>query len=66
MAKRKLKDKLIDREDIVDTLVKVRGSVNAYVSNYGDIYIDFGNNKFLKKKQAIVRKLCFVGLVVFS
>ena len=63
MAKRKLTDKLIDRELILDDLVKIKNSVNAYVSNKGDIDVDFGNNKFLKKKQVTVYGYKYCGIL---
>jgi len=63
MAKRKLKEKLINKEDIHDEIRHIEGSVNAYVSTSGDIYIDYGNNKFYKKRQSTVYGYKYCGIL---
>jgi hypothetical protein len=63
MAKRNLSNKLINKEEIKDEIRFIEGSENAYISNMGDIYIDYGNNKFLKKRQNIVHGYCYCGVL---
>lgn len=50
MAKRLLKNKLIRREDISKTLEKIKSSRADYVTEDGEVYSDYGNGMFLKKK----------------
>ena len=63
MAKRNLEDKLIKREDITDEIKPIKNSVNAYVSTQGDIYVDYGNGKFYKKRLHIVYGYCYCGIL---
>ena len=51
MAARNLKDKLIDRSDIIEQLTLIEGSETDYITPSGEIYKDYGNNKFFHKAQ---------------
>lgn len=51
MAKRKLEDKLIDKEDIQEELRLILGSETDYITPSGEIYKDYGNGKFFHKAQ---------------
>lgn len=51
MAARKLKDKLIDRSEITEELKLIKGSQTDYITPSGEIYKDYGNNKFFHKAQ---------------
>ena len=51
MAKRKLTNKLIDKNDINEVLTLIKGSKTDYITPSGEIYKDYGNNKFLHKSQ---------------
>ena len=51
MAKRKLENKLIDRKLITEELRLIIGSDTDYITPTGQIYKDYGNNKFFHKKQ---------------
>lgn len=51
MAKRTFKDKLIDKTDIKEELRLIKGSVTDYITPSGEIYKDYGNNKFFHKAQ---------------
>lgn len=44
MAKRKLKDKLVDRRTISEELCKIAQSVNAFITPSGAVYFDYGND----------------------
>ena len=50
MAKRILKDRLIKKEDIGKELGKIQCSDVDYVTKDGEVYCDYGNNMFLKKR----------------
>lgn len=49
MARRKLEDRLIDREDITEEIRLIKGSDTDYISPAGNIYKDYNNGKFFKK-----------------
>lgn len=51
MAARKLTDKLIDRSEIIEQLTLIKGSETDYITPSGEIYKDYGNNKFFHKAQ---------------
>ena len=51
MARRKLTEKLIDRSDITEQLTLIKGSETDYITPSGEIYKDYGNNKFFHKAQ---------------
>lgn len=53
MAMRLLKDKLIHRDLIDEELVLIDGSTTDYITSSGNVYKDYGNNMFLKKKTHI-------------
>lgn len=50
MAKRKLLSKLIDKSKIKEELRAIEESDQDFITESGNIYCDYGNNKFLKKK----------------
>ena len=52
MAKRKLKDKLISREDIKEEIRLIKNS-NAYCTPTGKFYADYGENMFYPLKVTI-------------
>ena len=62
MAKRKLIDKLIDKNDINEILTLIKGSETDYITPSGEIYKDYGNNKFLHKAQWINRGYWYSGI----
>ena len=64
MAKRKLKDKLIYKDDIEDEIRPIKNSQNAFVSSVGDVYIDYGCGYFLKKKQNKVYGYKYCGILI--
>lgn len=51
MAKRKLENKLIDKSKIKEELRLIKGSKTDYITPSGEIYKDYGNNKFFHKSQ---------------
>lgn len=51
MARRKLENKLIDRSTIMEQMVLIEGSDTDYITPSGEIYKDYGDNKFLHKAQ---------------
>lgn len=51
MAKRKMSDKLIDKSEIKEELRLIKGSEIDYITPSGEIYKDYGNNKFYHKAQ---------------
>ena len=46
MAKRLLKEKLIDRTEIKEEMRLIKGSLTDYITPSGEIYKDYGNDKF--------------------
>lgn len=63
MAKRKLTDKLIKKDQIKEEMRFIKGSVNAYITPTGKIYIDYGNNLFLLKKQFLSNGYLYCGIL---
>lgn len=53
MAKRKLTDKLIKREDIKEEIKPIIGSETDYISSTGNIYKDYGDGLFYPKRNFI-------------
>lgn len=51
MAQRKMTEKLIDRSEIKEELRLIKGSLTDYITPSGEIYKDYGNNKFYHKAQ---------------
>lgn len=51
MAKRLLKDRLIDKSEIKEEMKLIKDSETDYITPSGEIYKDYGNNKFFHKKQ---------------
>jgi hypothetical protein len=51
MARRKLTEKLIDRSDITEQLTLIKDSETDYITPSGEIYKDYGDNKFFHKAQ---------------
>ncbi len=51
MARRKMTDKLIDKSQIKEELRLIKGSQTDYITPSGEIYKDYGDNKFYHKKQ---------------
>ena len=51
MAARKLTEKLIDKNEITEEMKLIEGSLTDYVTPSGEIYKDYGNNKFFHKAQ---------------
>jgi hypothetical protein len=49
MARRKLENRLIDRDDITEEIRLIEGSDTDYISPAGNVYKDYNNGKFLKK-----------------
>lgn len=53
MARRKMTDKLIKREEIKEEIKLIKGSKTDYISSKGNIYKDYGDNLFYPKKNFI-------------
>ena len=51
MAKRNMTDKLIDKSEIQEELRLIKGSLTDYITPSGEIYKDYGNNRFYHKAQ---------------
>ena len=51
MAARKLTEKLIDKNEITEEMKLIEGSLTDYITPSGEIYKDYGNNKFFHKAQ---------------
>ena len=51
MAARKMTNKLINRADIKEEMKLINGSSTDYITPSGEIYKDYGNNKFFHKAQ---------------
>lgn len=62
MARRKLLDKLIDKSEIKEELKLINGSDTDYITPSGEIYKDYGNNKFFHKKQWINQGYWYCGI----
>ena len=53
MAKRKLANRLIDKNDIEEELVLIKGSATDYITINGNVYTDYGNNKLLLRAKSV-------------
>ena len=53
MARRKMADKLIKKEEIKEEIKLIKGSKTDYISSKGNIYKDYGDNLFYPKKNFI-------------
>lgn len=53
MARRKMTDKLIKKEEIKEEIKLIKGSKTDYISSKGNIYKDYGDNLFYPKKNFI-------------
>ena len=53
MARRKMTDKLIEKEEIKEEIKLIKGSKTDYISSKGNIYKDYGDNLFYPKKNFI-------------
>lgn len=64
MAKRKLYDKLIKKDDIKEELYLVNGSMVDYITRNGNIYCDYGNGMFLKRSITVNNHngYCYVNI----
>ena len=51
MAARKFNNKLIDRSEILEPMKLINGSKTDYITPSGEVYKDYGNNKFFHKSQ---------------
>lgn len=51
MAKRLMNNKLIDKSEIQEEMHLIKGSLTDYITPSGEIYKDYGNNKFFHKAQ---------------
>lgn len=51
MARRKMTEKLIDKSEIQEEMKLIKGSSTDYITPSGEIYKDYGNNKFYHKAQ---------------
>ena len=51
MARRKLTNKLIDKSEIKEEMRLITGSETDYITPSGEVYKDYGNNKFYHKAQ---------------
>ena len=62
MAKRKLTEKLIDKTDITEEMRLIKGSLTDYITPSGEIYKDYGNNKFFHKAQWLNHGYWYCGI----
>ena len=62
MAKRKLTDKLINKQDIQEELKLIKGSLTDYITPSGEIYKDYGNNQFFHKAQWTTHGYWYCGI----
>lgn len=62
MAKRKLTEKLIDKTEIVEEMRLIKGSLTDYITPSGEIYKDYGNNKFFHKAQWLNHGYWYCGI----
>lgn len=51
MAKRNMTEKLVDKSEIKEELRLIKDSLTDYITPSGEIYKDYGNNKFYHKAQ---------------
>ena len=62
MAKRLLKEKLIDKTDIKEEMRLIKGSLTDYITPSGEIYKDYGDNKFFHKAQWLNHGYWYCGI----
>lgn len=62
MAKRKLTEKLIDKTDITEEMRLIKGSLTDYITPSGEIYKDYGDNKFFHKAQWLNHGYWYCGI----
>ena len=62
MAKRKLTEKLIDKTEIVEEMRLIKGSLTDYITPSGEIYKDYGDNKFFHKAQWLNHGYWYCGI----
>lgn len=62
MAKRLLKEKLIDRTEIKEEMRLIKGSLTDYITPSGEIYKDYGNDKFFHKAQWLNHGYWYCGI----
>ena len=62
MARRNMTDKLIDKSEIKEELRLVKGSLTDYITPSGEIYKDYGNNKFYHKAQWTTSGYWYCGI----
>ena len=62
MARRKLTDKLINKQDIQEELRLIKGSLTDYITPSGEIYKDYGNNQFFHKAQWTTHGYWYCGI----
>ena len=62
MAKRLLKEKLIDRTEIKEEMRLIKGSLTDYINPSGEIYKDYGDNKFFHKAQWLNHGYWYCGI----
>lgn len=65
---RRIREKLINRSEINEDIKLINGSLTDYVSPTGNIYKDYGNNLFFKKKTRIndTNGYVYVGVTIES
>lgn len=52
MAKKNYKDKLVKRENITEEMKLIEGSDTDYITPSGQVYKDYGDGFFPKKKHS--------------
>ena len=62
MAARKLEERLIDRSEITEQMTLIKGSKTDYITPSGEIYKDYGNNKFFHKSQQTTQGYQYCGI----
>lgn len=62
MAKRKMTEKLINRDQISEELRLIKGSLTDYITPSGEIYKDYGNNQFYHKAQWTTHGYWYCGI----
>lgn len=50
VAKRLLTEHLININDIAEEIKYIQGSDDYYISENGNVYVNYGNNNFYQKK----------------
>jgi hypothetical protein len=55
MARRLMLDSLIDLKNIKEEIKYITDSDGYYISENGNVYVDYGNNKFFHKKNQIAQ-----------